>query len=228
MLGHLDAENDLSLEQIVALIDELFCLPNKESWKMFVQAAIYESDCQKVIDLMQSTEVLPKLIEDLTNLTTSLTTQQMSLLPKLMKVFNTVDKTMANFLLRYCKDDDMQSFQSYYIKYSSSVQCGISPKMVNQGLFGTCSYKANQSYINEPSNKMRNEIQKIIYIADHMEYLKPDTARYGTEIRYNQYISDAERTANADLEMIDDELRDLVAMSKQLGAPQFLGISLLG
>jgi hypothetical protein len=219
LLRHLDSDNDLTTSEKILLLDKLFALPNKNEWKMLVQASIYEPDCEKVFKFLQDKNVLQLLIQDLNNL--QISTQHLSLLPKLARCFNSLEKTICSQIFKYCCDDEGQSIQTYI----TDVTCMPKPVNITPSYAFESITKHSRGSSMPSCNKLHTEIQRFISNSAFKEEL--NIPCYPKDFKINEYMTEGEREANSNIDMIDDELRALANINLKLSDPNLLGRLLL-
>jgi len=186
-------------------------------WSKFVQASIYESDTNRLLELMHSTNVTPLLLDDLAAIAPD-HSQPIQLLVKVARAINSFDTKYGMLVLKFCHDD--RECEPSLIRYLSRINTiHQQPQQNLETALVPCLLNRNQKAIPQ-TQRMNAELQKIINTATIKRDLRVTQSL--SDYKINPYIANAERYATSNIEMIDDELRDLFKMSQIFGQANYL------
>jgi hypothetical protein len=213
LLRRLENDQELSADEKLMLIDELLTLPNQVSWSKLIQASIFESDCDKMMDLLHESGLAPKVIQDISLLFPNHGVP-IQLIMKICMCINSIDKIIGQTIFRFCSED--RECEPSVYRYVSNTQ--TVSKDNDQTI---CRSLPFHKRLLPESQKLQNEVQKIIDKSDVRKSL--DLSVTITNFRVNPLLSQAERFAKCNIEMVDDGIRSIHLMSQSLGQKHQLG-----
>jgi len=219
ILRNLEKEVDISLEEKIWLVNAILGLPNQTEWSKFVQAAIYEAETDKLLELMHTSNITPLLLEDISNIVPDYSLP-IQLLVKIARAINSFDTKYGMVILKYCHDD--RECEPSLIRYLNR-QATYPEKQTKECITLPNTEMALVSHVRQKAipqtQKLHSELQKII---DNATIKREFVCSNLSDFKINPYIADAERYASNNIEMIDDELRDLFKMSQIFGQANYL------
>jgi hypothetical protein len=218
ILRNLDRDEEISLEEKVWLVNALLSLPNNMEWSKFVQASIYEGDTDRLLELMHSSNATPLLLNDMAVIAPD-HSHPIQLLVKVARTINSFDTKYGMLVLKFCHDD--RECEPSLIHYLSRTSYHSQQKLSSndQQALVPVLQRAQKSV--PQTHRMNAEIQRIINTATIKRDLHVVTQSL-SDYKINPYIANAERYASGNIEMIDDELRDLFKMSQIFGQANYL------
>jgi hypothetical protein len=212
LIRRLESDQELGADEKLMLIDELLTLPNQVSWSKLIQASIFESDCDKMLDLMHESGLAPKLTQDISLLFPNHLVP-IQLVMKISMCINSIDKITGQTIFRFCSED-RECEPSVYRYISNTPTIKEKPETI-------CRSLPFHKRLLPESQKLQNEIQKIIDNSDVRKQI--DLSVTISNFRVNPLLSQAERFAKSNIELVDDGIRSIHIMSQSLGQKHQLG-----
>ncbi len=215
ILKNLEKDIDISQDETLWLISAIFALPHQTEWSKFIQASIYENDCDRLMEILQSTHTTPVLVEDILTILPNYP-QPLNLILKIARALNTLDQKFQMLAMKYCHED--KDCEPSFLRYLSrnqydnrNVLC-IEPSKPY--------FRPQRTKIIPQTQRLHLELQKLI----DSSVIKKEMSLNSTvsKFKLNPYLLEAERYAAANIEMIDDELRDLFKISQIFGQANYL------